>query len=169
VEGANGRERSCLNTEVRSSSIDIFVTSNASLQFCHLSIFSTRFSTNMRVFSRLLATATDAGASQGFRRAPAALLPPIPLYRTILRTHRKRLGVEERVLGDMYVKAEFRAHREIDNPVQIVRRHNKLQYRVRYLTRNDRLDFFLNGNYTPRPSKVTPGKVTGWIKERLIR
>ncbi|KAH3910792.1 hypothetical protein HBI56_188140 [Parastagonospora nodorum] len=74
----------------------------------------------MRVFSRLLATATDAGASQGFRQAPAALLPPIPLYRTILRTHRKRLGVEERVLGDMYVKAEFKAHKDIDNPVQII-------------------------------------------------
>ncbi|KAF1920487.1 acetate non-utilizing protein 9, mitochondrial precursor [Ampelomyces quisqualis] len=74
----------------------------------------------MRVFSRLLATATDAGASQGFRQAPAALLPPIPLYRTILRTHRKKLGVEERVLGDMYVKAEFRAHKDIDNPVQII-------------------------------------------------
>jgi hypothetical protein len=75
----------------------------------------------MRVYSRLLAVATDAGASRGFRQAPSALLPPIPLYRTILRTHRKRLGVEERVLGDMYVKAEFRAHKDIDNPVQIVR------------------------------------------------
>ncbi|OAK95171.1 acetate non-utilizing protein 9, mitochondrial precursor [Phaeosphaeriaceae sp. SRC1lsM3a] len=74
----------------------------------------------MRVYSRLLATATDAGASRGFRQTPAALLPPIPLYRTILRTHRKRLGVEERVLGDMYVKAEFRAHKNIDNPVQII-------------------------------------------------
>ncbi|KAH8727177.1 acetate non-utilizing protein 9, mitochondrial precursor [Phaeosphaeriaceae sp. PMI808] len=74
----------------------------------------------MRVFSRLLAVTTDAGASKGFRQAPAALLPPIPLYRTILRTHRKRLGTEERVLGDMYVKAEFRAHRNVDNPVQII-------------------------------------------------
>jgi hypothetical protein len=74
----------------------------------------------MRSYSRLLARATDAGASKGFRQAPAALLPPIPLYRTILRTHRKRLGVEERVLGDMYVRAEFRAHRSVDNPVQIV-------------------------------------------------
>ncbi|OSS46328.1 hypothetical protein B5807_08673 [Epicoccum nigrum] len=75
----------------------------------------------MRVYSRLLATATDAGATKGpFRPAPAALLPPIPLYRTILRTHRKKLPVEQRVLGDMYVKAEFRAHKDIDNPVQII-------------------------------------------------
>lgn len=75
----------------------------------------------MRIYSRLMATATDAGASKGpFRPAPAALLPPIPLYRTILRTHRKKLPVEQRLLGDMYVKAEFRAHKDIDNPVQIV-------------------------------------------------
>jgi hypothetical protein len=74
----------------------------------------------MRAYARLLATATDAGASRPFRPAPAALLPPIPLYRRLLRSHRKRLGVEERLLGDMYVKAEFRAHRDIDNPVQIV-------------------------------------------------
>lgn len=78
-------------------------------------------SVTMRVYSRLLATATDAGASKGpFRPAPAALLPPIPLFRTILRTHRKKLPVEQRLLGDMYVKAEFRAHKDIDNPVQIV-------------------------------------------------
>ena len=65
--------------------------------------------------------ATDAGAAKGpFRPAPAALLPPIPLYRTLLRTHRKVLPVEQRLLGDMYVKAEFRAHKDIDNPVQIV-------------------------------------------------
>ncbi|KAL5120352.1 hypothetical protein ACEQ8H_001642 [Pleosporales sp. CAS-2024a] len=74
----------------------------------------------MRVFSRLLATATDAGASRGFKQAPAVLLPPIPLYRTILRTHRKRLDAEQRILGDAYVKSEFRAHKDIDNPVQII-------------------------------------------------
>ncbi|KAJ4365809.1 hypothetical protein N0V83_008430 [Neocucurbitaria cava] len=74
----------------------------------------------MRPCTRLLAVATDAGASKPFRPAPAALLPPIPLYRRLLRSHRKRLGVEERLLGDMYVKAEFRAHRNIDNPVQII-------------------------------------------------
>lgn len=74
----------------------------------------------MRVYTRLLAVATDAGASKPFRPAPAALLPPIPLYRRLLRSHRKRLGVEERLLGDMYVKSEFRAHKDIDNPVQII-------------------------------------------------
>ncbi|KAF2011653.1 ACN9-domain-containing protein [Aaosphaeria arxii CBS 175.79] len=74
----------------------------------------------MRVHSRLLAMATDAGAAKPFRPAPMALLPPIPLYRRLLRAHRKRLPVEERLLGDLYVKAEFRAHKDIDNPVQII-------------------------------------------------
>ncbi|KAF2198971.1 ACN9-domain-containing protein [Delitschia confertaspora ATCC 74209] len=49
-----------------------------------------------------------------------ALLPPIPLYRRILRTHRKKLPPQERLLGDEYVKAEFRAHQKIDNPVHII-------------------------------------------------
>ena len=74
----------------------------------------------MRVYSRLLATATDAGASKPFRPAPMALLPPIPLYRRILRLHRK-LPREERTLGDLYIKAEFHAHKNVENPVHIVR------------------------------------------------
>ncbi|KAF2266173.1 ACN9-domain-containing protein [Lojkania enalia] len=73
----------------------------------------------MRVYQKLLATATDAGASKPFRRAPMALLPPIPLYRRILRIHRK-LPLEQRLLGDMYAKSEFRAHKNADNPVHII-------------------------------------------------
>ncbi|KAI0034548.1 ACN9-domain-containing protein [Vararia minispora EC-137] len=49
----------------------------------------------------------------------ATLLPPIPLYRRLLRAHR-RLPKEMRGLGDEYVKAEFRRHRKIDNPVWII-------------------------------------------------
>lgn len=37
----------------------------------------------------------------------------------MLRAHRK-LDVETRTLGDDYVKAEFRAHRTVDNPLYIV-------------------------------------------------
>ena len=54
------------------------------------------------------------------RPAPMALLPPIPLYRRLLRAHRKHLPAEMRLLGDEYVKSEFRAHREVDNPMHIV-------------------------------------------------
>lgn len=51
-----------------------------------------------------------------------AILPPIPLYRRILRAHRKHLPVKMRLLGDEYVKAEFHAHKDIDNPAHLVRR-----------------------------------------------
>lgn len=48
------------------------------------------------------------------------ILPPLPLYRRILRAHRFHLPPSQRVLGDEYVKSEFRAHKSVDNPVQIV-------------------------------------------------
>ncbi|GME71215.1 unnamed protein product [[Candida] boidinii] len=47
------------------------------------------------------------------------LLPPLVLYREILRAHRF-LPKDQRVLGDAYVKAEFKAHQNIDNPLHIV-------------------------------------------------
>lgn len=52
--------------------------------------------------------------------APLALLPPIPLYRRLFRAHRHKLPPEERLLGDQYIKAEFRAHRDVENPMHIV-------------------------------------------------
>lgn len=63
---------------------------------------------------------TSSGTQTPLRTAPLALLPPIPLYRRLLRAHRRHLGASERVLGDQYVKAEFRAHQKIDNPIQII-------------------------------------------------
>lgn len=53
------------------------------------------------------------------KKVESPLLPPLSLYREILRAHRK-LPADHRSLGDMYVKAEFRAHRNIDNPLQII-------------------------------------------------
>ncbi|CEQ41108.1 SPOSA6832_02805 [Sporobolomyces salmonicolor] len=50
----------------------------------------------------------------------AELLPPLPLYRRLLRVHRKVLPAEFRVMGDDYVKAEFRRTRSTDNPLHIV-------------------------------------------------
>lgn len=47
------------------------------------------------------------------------ILPPLPLYRRILRAHRL-LPARQRALGDSYVKNEFRLHRNIDNPAQII-------------------------------------------------
>lgn len=54
------------------------------------------------------------------RAPPMNLLPPLPLYRRLLRLHRKKLNAEERVFGDTYIKAEFRRHRGIENPLHIV-------------------------------------------------
>lgn len=53
-------------------------------------------------------------------RKTDALLPPLALYKAILRSHIHKLPVEIRPLGDQYVKAEFKAHKNIDNPLHIV-------------------------------------------------
>lgn len=80
----------------------------------------------MQSSRHLLASASRVGAQttpsalSGGRNVPLALLPPIPLYRRILRAHRFHLPRQMRLLGDEYVKAEFRAHRKTDNPVHIV-------------------------------------------------
>ncbi|KAF8442183.1 hypothetical protein L210DRAFT_3398098 [Boletus edulis BED1] len=52
-------------------------------------------------------------------QASATIYPPIPLYRRLLRAHR-RLPIEMRSLGDGYVKGEFRRHREVTNPVHVM-------------------------------------------------
>lgn len=49
-----------------------------------------------------------------------ALLPPLQLYRRLFRAHRTHLPRELRVLGDEYVKSEFRAHQAVENPAQVV-------------------------------------------------
>ncbi|KAJ9295229.1 hypothetical protein DTO217A2_9088 [Paecilomyces variotii] len=73
----------------------------------------------MRAFQRLLmATPSSIGSKANLGPAPMALLPPIPLYRRILRLHRT-LPPELRLLGDEYVKSEFRAHRNVENPIHI--------------------------------------------------
>ncbi|CAL3968731.1 hypothetical protein PZA11_004720 [Diplocarpon coronariae] len=75
----------------------------------------------MRIHQRLLmASSTAVGAQKPFKPAQLALLPPIPLYRRLLRTHRKHLPSDMRLLGDEYVKSEFRAHRNVENPVHII-------------------------------------------------
>jgi hypothetical protein len=73
----------------------------------------------MRIAQRLLmATPASIGSKSSLSEA-LALLPPLQLYRRILRVHRK-LDPEMRVLGDSYVKNEFRAHRSVENPLHIV-------------------------------------------------
>ncbi|CAO1612751.1 unnamed protein product [Sympodiomycopsis kandeliae] len=63
---------------------------------------------------------TGASGSALLQRTAATLLPPIPLYRRLLRVHRNVLSYEMRSLGDNYLKDEFKRHKKIDNPLQIV-------------------------------------------------
>ncbi|KAI9788561.1 MAG: acetate non-utilizing protein 9 [Peltula sp. TS41687] len=75
----------------------------------------------MKVSTRLfMATPIVPGSRAGFKNPPLALLPPIPLYRRLLRAHRRKLPKHERVLGDEYVKGEFRRHRDVENPIHII-------------------------------------------------
>ncbi|KZT32749.1 ACN9-domain-containing protein [Sistotremastrum suecicum HHB10207 ss-3] len=53
------------------------------------------------------------------KRASESLLPPIPLYRRLLRAHRN-LAPDMRSLGDDYVKGEFRRTKTTTNPVHII-------------------------------------------------
>ncbi|KAK5173062.1 uncharacterized protein LTR77_003184 [Saxophila tyrrhenica] len=73
-----------------------------------------------RLTPRLLASPSSVYTQSGLKPPPLALLPPIPLYRRLLRAHRKHLAPEMRLLGDSYIKSEFRAHRSVDNPVHII-------------------------------------------------
>lgn len=75
----------------------------------------------MKVLSHLfMAMPVVPGSKTGLKSSPLALLPPIPLYRRLLRAHRRKLPKEQRLLGDEYVKGEFRRHKDIENPVHIV-------------------------------------------------
>lgn len=86
----------------------------------------------MRPHSSRIQQAFDSGAastpssdnphSQHFNLTPTAqaLLPPIPLYRRLLRAHRHALAPEMRSLGDAYIKDEFRRHRKTDNPLHLI-------------------------------------------------
>ena len=69
------------------------------------------------------ATRTLAKVSmRAVKPLPANLqvLGPIPLYRRLLRAHRKYLPPAARVIGDSYVKAEFRRTKDTENPVHII-------------------------------------------------
>jgi hypothetical protein len=94
--------------------------SNFPQKLCHFVILETSGFAKMRLAHRLLmATPASIGSKSSLSEA-LALLPPLQLYRRILRVHRK-LDPEMRVLGDSYVKKEFRAHRTAENPLHIVR------------------------------------------------
>ncbi|KAF7291217.1 hypothetical protein MIND_01265200 [Mycena indigotica] len=71
----------------------------------------------MRAARRCLAEASRQTLNA--QHVAAALLPPKPLLRALLRAHRG-LAADLRYMGDRYVKDEFRRHRETTNPVHVM-------------------------------------------------
>ncbi|AMD19508.1 HCL643Cp [Eremothecium sinecaudum] len=53
------------------------------------------------------------------RKTGRPLMPPLQLYRRVLRAH-KNLPIQQRQLGDKYVKNEFKLHKNAENPLHIV-------------------------------------------------
>ncbi|KAL9615247.1 MAG: hypothetical protein Q9167_000341 [Letrouitia subvulpina] len=72
----------------------------------------------MRLSLRVLASPSSFEST--IYPAALTLLPPIPLYRRLLRGHRKYLPEDMRLLGDKYIKSEFRAHKNVENPIHII-------------------------------------------------
>ncbi|KAJ7150667.1 hypothetical protein C8R46DRAFT_1123874 [Mycena filopes] len=73
----------------------------------------------MRVSPLLRLADSLPGKPLNLTEASAALLPPKPLFRRILRAHR-HLSADLRYMGDGYVKAEFRRHKAVTNPAYII-------------------------------------------------
>ena len=74
----------------------------------------------MRQIQAVRRISTGPLNGNGLTPALRALLPPIQLYRRLLRAHRNHLPKDMRLLGDEYIKAEFRAHRAAENPSHVV-------------------------------------------------
>ncbi|KAK5190113.1 hypothetical protein LTR47_010040 [Exophiala xenobiotica] len=98
----------------------VFLSRHHSNAFSRGSLPVLATSSSMRPSYRALAAPATQPFRPGQRTQAFALLPPIPLYRRLLRIHRKKLSPEERIFGDTYLKAEFRRHRDIENPLHIV-------------------------------------------------
>ncbi|RXK40667.1 acetate non-utilizing protein 9, mitochondrial [Tremella mesenterica] len=69
--------------------------------------------------SLLRRASASAPLPLSLQQASAQLIPPIPLYRRLLRIHR-HLTPEMRFMGDSYIKSEFRLTRKTDNPLHII-------------------------------------------------
>jgi len=101
------------------------------------------------------ATLVNLAKARRPERPGQALLPPLTLYRKILRAHRL-LPDAQRELGNLYVKEEFKAHKNTDNPLYI----------VGFLTSwQDYLNMITNGQWKEKQlssdqlSKMSPDQV----------
>lgn len=133
----------------------------------------------MRPALRLLATPATMGSKSSLSES-LALLPPLQLYRRILRVHRKKLEPEMRILGDGYVKSEFRAHKDVDNPLHIVHpllyflaalvdfKRSGVDVKLRALM-NRRSASLPSGSCTRRSWREIPGRARSWTRRSWIR
>ncbi|CAK7894881.1 succinate dehydrogenase assembly factor 3, mitochondrial [[Candida] anglica] len=98
-------------------------------------------------------------------RKTAALYPPLELYKRILRAHAIKLPVELRSLGDQYVKAEFKAHQKIDNPLHIVGFLTQWQDYLRSIDGGDWVDGKLSKQELDKMSPEQVGQLYELMKE----
>lgn len=68
----------------------------------------------MKLTSHLLSTTRTRA------RKDIKILLPLVLYKRILECHYKYLPPNQRLLGDEYVKSEFKLHKDITNPLHII-------------------------------------------------
>lgn len=93
------------------------------------------------------------------------LLPPLDLYRKILRAHQSKIPAELRSLGDQYVKAEFKAHKNIDNPLHIVGFLAQWQDYLKSIDGGDWMDGKLTKNQLDKMSPEQIGQLYELMKE----
>ncbi|PWY99062.1 acetate non-utilizing protein 9, mitochondrial [Testicularia cyperi] len=106
--------------------LPIMLLSTAGLRSESLVMFRPTQARLLRSSARWMASASNQPIPPGseiersaVQRATATILPPIKLYRRLLRAHR-HLDADMRAVGDNYIKDEFRRHQSIDNPLQII-------------------------------------------------
>lgn len=97
-------------------------------------------------------------ASAAGTKTEIKLLPPMALYRRILRSHRQ-LPSFQRDLGDKYVKAEFRLHRSLDNPVQIIGFLTEWQKYLIFVNKNTQNDWKQYRMDETKLSKMTDDQI----------
>ncbi|CAH01110.1 Sdh7p [Kluyveromyces lactis] len=99
---------------------------------------------------------TTRAGRLGSRKPHKPLLPPLQLYRRILREHRN-LPTMQRELGDQYVKNEFKLHKSTDNPLYIVGFLASWQDYLHMITRGEWEEGTLS---TDLLEKMSPEQVT---------
>lgn len=93
-----------------------------------------------------------------------ALLPPLMLYRRILRAHRM-LPEVQRSVGDKYVKNEFKLHKSADNPLHIVGFLTSWQDYLHIITNGEWQEGTLSKNALDKMSPQQVGQLYELMKE----